>query len=149
MGGSNFALPKFCNFKDGFSMGSRKLSPQDLENIKQLAKSWGKIVVRRAFGEEGPGLDVDLAQMEDVAVAAAQGLTAGALEEATAQQARQLGAEQACPQCGKLCGVTEDERDVQVRGGSFQHCEPVCYCPACRRSFFPSTSAPEAGHARL
>ena len=130
-------------------MGSRKLSREDLENIKQLAKSWGKIVVRRAFGDEGPGLDVDLAQMEEVAVAAAAGVTAGALEEATGQQARHLGAEQACPQCGKLCGVAEDERAVQVRGGSFQHREPVCYCPACRRSFFPSASAPEAGHPRL
>jgi hypothetical protein len=130
-------------------MGSRKLSPQDLENVKQLAKGWGKIVVRRAFGDGGPGLDIDLAQMEEVAVAAAQGLTAGALEEATAQQARHLGHEQACPQCGKLCGMAEEERPIQVRGGSFQHREPVCYCPACRRSFFPSASAPEAGQPRL
>jgi hypothetical protein len=149
MGNSKFALPEFSNFKDGLAMASRKLTPHDLDNIKQLAKSWGKIVVRRAFGDEGPGLDVDLAQMEEVAVAAAQGVTAGALEEATAQQARQLGSEQACPQCGQRCGVAEDERAVKVRGGSFQHREPVCYCPACRRSFFPPASAPEAGHTRL
>lgn len=130
-------------------MGSRRLSPQDLENIKQLAKGWGKIVVRRAFGDDGPGLDVDLAQMEEVAVAAAQGLTAGAFEEATAQQAQQLGHEQACPQCGKLCGVAAEERPIKVRGGSFQHREPACYCPACRRSFFPSASASEVRRARL
>jgi hypothetical protein len=130
-------------------MGTRKLSAQDFEQIKQLAKGWGKIVVRRAFGDDGPGLDVDLMQMEEVAVAAAQGLTAGAMEEATAQQARQMGSEQACPQCGKLCGVTDDERDVKVRGGSFQHREPKCYCPACRRDFFPSASDPETGHTRL
>lgn len=130
-------------------MGKRKLSPEDLQAIKNLAKSWGKIVVRRAFGDEGPGLDVDLTQMEDVAVAAAEGLTAGALEEATAQQAQKLGGEQPCPRCGKLCGGTTKERDIRVRGGSFQHCEPACYCPACRRSFFPSASASEVGHARL
>lgn len=130
-------------------MSTRKLSVQDFEKIKQLAKGWGKIVVRRAFGDEGPGLDVDLGQMEEVAVAAAQGLTAGAIEEATAQQARRMGKEQACPQCGKLCGVTEDERPIQVRGGGFQHREPACYCSACRRDFFPSASVPEAGHARL
>ena len=130
-------------------MGTRKLSAQDLEQIKQLAKGWGKIVVRRAFGDDGPGLDVDLLQMEDVAVAAAQGITAGALEEATSQQARRMGKEHACPQCGKLCGVIEDKRDLIVRGGSFQHREPVCYCSACRRDFFPSTSDPEAGHIRL
>ncbi len=130
-------------------MGSRKLSPQDLENIKQLAKSWGKIVVRRAFGDEGPGLDVDLAQMEEVAVAAAQGVTAGALEEATRQQAQSLGQEQSCPQCGQRCGMVEKERSVEVRGGNFQHREPMGYCPACRRSFFPSAATSEAGHARL
>jgi hypothetical protein len=137
------------NFKDGGIMGSRKLTPEDLRVITELAKSWGKIVVRRAYGEEGPGLDVDLAQMEAMAVAAAQGLTSGALEEATTQQAQRLGSEQACPQCGKLCGVSANERDVKVRGGGFRHREPKCYCPACRRSFFPSASAPEAGHPRL
>ncbi len=72
-------------------MGSRKLTAEDLEQITKLAKNWGKIVVRQAFGDDGPGLDVDLSQMEDVAVAAARGLTAGALEEATSQQGRLLG----------------------------------------------------------
>src|SRR3989442_142936 len=125
-------------------MGSRKLSPQDFENIKRLAKGWGKIVVQEAFGDDGPGLDVDLTQMENVAVAAAQGLTAGALEEATKQQAERLAAQQACPKCGKLCDIVHEERTVKVRGGSFGHREPKCHCPACRRDFFPSTSASQA-----
>ncbi len=124
-------------------MGSRKLTAEDLEQITKLAKNWGKIVVRQAFGDDGPGLDVDLSQMEDVAVAAARGLTAGTLEEATSQQGRLLGAEQACPQCGHLCGVTLQERSVVVRGGTFEQQEPMCYCPTCRRAFFPSTSAAE------
>ena len=50
--------------------------PQDLQKIHDLAHQWGKIVVRHAFGDDGPGLDVDLAAMEEVAVAAG-GLTAG------------------------------------------------------------------------
>ena len=133
-----FAVPNNSNFKDDFAMGSRKLTSEDLERITTLAKRWGKIVVRQAFGDDGPGLDVDLSQMEDVAVAAARGLTSGALEEATSQQARLLGTEQSCPQCGRLCGVDREERPVQVRGGLFEHQEPKCYCPTCRRSFFPS-----------
>jgi hypothetical protein len=124
-------------------MGSRKLTPEDLEQITKLAKNWGKIVVRQAFGDDGPGLDVDLSQMEDVAVAAARGLTAGALEEATSQQGRLLGSQQPCPQCGHLCGVTVQERPVVVRGGTFEQQEPVCYCPTCRRAFFPSAFAAE------
>jgi len=93
MGSWEFTLPKFSNVKDDLVMGSRKLSPRDLEQISKLAKGWGKIVVRQAFGDNGPGLDVDLSQMEDVAVAAARGLTAGALEEATSLQGRLLGSE--------------------------------------------------------
>lgn len=120
-------------------MGSRKLTPAELESVAQLARSWGKIAIRRAFGEQGPGLDVDLAQMEAVAVAAARGLTAGALEAATNQQAQQMGPEHPCPACGHVCGVGQDERTIHVEGGTFRHHEPKCYCPACRRDFFPST----------
>jgi hypothetical protein len=131
-------------------MGSRKLTPEDLEHISKLAKSWGKIIVRRAFGDEGPGLEVDLDQMEQVAVAAARGLTAGALEEATSQQSQLLGSMQPCPQCAQPCPVDWDERPIQVRGGTtFQHREPECYCPTCRRAFFPSASPVEAGCPRL
>jgi hypothetical protein len=124
-------------------MGSRKLTPEDLQQISKLAKGWGKIVVRQGFGDDGPELDVDLSQMEDVAVAAARGLTAGVLEEATSQQSRRLGAEQACPSCGRLCGVEAEERSLEVRGGAFDHQEPKCYCPTCRRAFFPSASTSE------
>src|ERR1700693_4348284 len=143
------ALPDFSKFKDGLAMGSRKLTPEDLECISELAKGWGKVIVRRAFGEAGPGLDVDLAQMEEVAVAAARGLTAGALEEATGQQGRLLGTEQPCPDCGRLCGVQVQERPVVVRGGTFQHQEPRCYCPTCRRAFFSSESSCVGGCPRL
>ena len=45
-------------------MASGKLNDKDLAEIHALAKQWGKIVVRRAFGEQGPGLDVDLDAME-------------------------------------------------------------------------------------
>ena len=130
-------------------MGSRKLTAEDLAQITKRAKGWGKIVVRQAFGADGSGLEVDWSQMEDVAVAAAAGLTAGALEEATAQQGRLLGAEQPCPDCGRLCGVAVAERPVIVRGGAFAHQEPTCYCPACRRAFFPAASAAETRRQRL
>jgi hypothetical protein len=130
-------------------MGTRKLTADDLARIADVAKDWGKIIVRRAFGEQGPGLDVDLAQMEQIAQAAARGLTAGTLEEATSQQAHLLGEQQPCPTCGGVCPVTREGRCLQVAGGTFQHREPVCYCPTCRRDFFPSASAVEGGHARL
>ena len=124
-------------------MASRKLSDKDLAEIHSLAKQWGKIVVRRAFGTDGPGLDVDLDAMEQVAAAAAAGLTAGSLEEATRQQAQHFAAEQPCPACGRLCPVGVEDRPIVVRGGTFLHAEPACHCPACRRDFFPSASGAE------
>jgi hypothetical protein len=130
-------------------MATRKLTNEDLMKIHDLAKGWGKIVVKQHWGEQGPGLDVDLAQMEDVAVAAMRGLVAGTLESATQQQADQLGTQQPCPGCERMCPLVNEERPIEVRGGSFEHREPKAHCPACRRDFFPSASDVEARFARL
>ena len=131
-------------------MFTRKLKEEDLKRIQDLAKGWGKIVVRQHWGEQGPGLDVDLSQMEEVAMAAVRGLPAGTLEVATEQQSGQLGQEQACPDCGRMCPLDRDKRPIVVRTGSvFEHNEPKAHCPTCRRDFFPSASAVEAGHAWL
>jgi len=139
----DFALPSLSNLKDGNAMVARKLSPEELQAVARLAKQWGKIVVRRAFGDHGPGLDVDFAQMEQVAQAAAQGLTEGALEEATTQQGQHLGQRQPCPQCGRLCTIRHAERPLRVKGTVLRLREPECRCPTCRRDFFPSASAVE------
>jgi hypothetical protein len=131
-------------------MVTRKATAEELKRIEELAKGWGKIIVRQHWGEQGPGLDVDLTQMEDIGMAAVRGLLAGTLEVATQQQASQLGAQQACPDCGRMCPLKPDERLIVVRiGSSFEHQEPKAHCPACRRDFFPSTSASEAGRARV
>lgn len=148
IGGRLFALPNFSNLKDDLAMGSRKLTPEDLDRITLLAMSWGKIVVRQAFGDDGPGLDVDLEPREQVALAAARGLTAAALEQATTQQAQRLGNEQPDPPCGRPCAVLPHERPLPARGATFAHREPQCYCPTCRRDFFPSTPTPEGGCPR-
>ena len=122
-------------------MATRKLSPEELQAVTRLAKQWGKIVVKQAFGEQGPGLDVDFAQMEAVASAAARGLTEGALEVATVQQGQLLGEKQPCPGCGKRCQLDHRSRAIQVRGGPVDLVEPVALCSTCRRDFFPSTSS--------
>jgi len=131
-------------------MAARKATAEDLKRIEELAKGWGKIIVRQYWGEKGPGLDVDLTQMEDVAMAAVRAMLAGTLEVATQQQARQLGEQQACPTCGRMCPLKHEVRPITVRdGGSFEHDEPKAHCPACRRDFFPSASAAETGWTRL
>jgi hypothetical protein len=124
-------------------MGSAKLKTEALAEIYELARGWGRIVAQQAFGDEGPDLDVDFATFEEIAVQAARGATAGTCEALLAQQAKQLGEEQPCPECGQMCPVRWEERRMVVRGGEFQMAEPVCYCLTCRRDFFPSASTIE------
>jgi hypothetical protein len=117
-------------------MSRRQLSPQDLQEIRELAKGWGKIVGRQAFGD-GPDTQVDLSAMEEVARAAAAGLTEGTLTTLLEQQARVLGPEQPCPDCGRPCLVRRAARTLACRDGTLTQSEPVCHCPDCRRDFFP------------
>jgi hypothetical protein len=118
-------------------MPQRKPTPEKLRAIHELAAGWGKIVARRAFGEDGPDLGVDLTAMEQVAQAAADGVSTSTLEVLLHQQAQRLGAQQGCPDCGRLCPVGFEDRPLAVQGGRITYHEPVCFCPACRRDFFP------------
>lgn len=118
-------------------MAQRPLSPQKLQEIRELAAQWGKIVARRAFGDDGPPLDTDFSTLEQIAGAAAAGLTEGALSTLLDQQARSLPQEPACPDCGRNCPLSYEDRDLTARGGHVPLHEPVCHCPDCRRDFFP------------
>jgi hypothetical protein len=124
-------------------MSRAALTPQDLQKIRELAAGWGKIVARQAFGEQGPGLDIDLAAMEQLAEAAAQGLTEGTFACLLEQHAQRLGDEQPCPDCGRPCPVRRRPRDLRVRSGPLRPSEAVCHCPDCRRDFFPPTAPAE------
>lgn len=72
-------------------MAQRPFTPQELDEIRQLAAQWDKIVARRAFGDDGPGLDIDFNAMEQVTQAAAAGLTQGTLQTLLDRQAADLG----------------------------------------------------------
>lgn len=126
-------------------MPHRKLSPQQLQQIRDFAAGWGKIVARQAFGDTGPGLDVDLDAMEQVAAAAAAGLTEGTLSTLLEHQAQRLGSQQPCPGCGRLCPVQRADRSLHLRHGPLTQSEPVCHCPDCRRDFFPPTDPAAPG----
>jgi hypothetical protein len=123
-------------------MARRELPPELLREIRDLAAGWGKVVAKRAFGEGGPGLDVDFDTMEQLALAAALGLTEGTLATSLQQQARALDEDQPCPACGAPCPVRLRPRTLASPGATVTHREPVCHCPACRRDFFPPTADP-------
>lgn len=122
-------------------MARRSFTPEQIHELRCFAAQWGKIVARRVFGEDGPGLDVDFATMEQIALAAATGVTEGTLQTLLEQQAETLGQQQPCPDCGRPCALHREERTLQVQGTPLQQSEPVCHCPDCRRDFFPPTAA--------
>ena len=123
-------------------MSSGKLSERKLKEIEEIAAGWGKLLAKEAF-PNGPGLDVTLADMEEVAARAARAIVRGAVETMTGEQAKQFGEELPCPTCGRMCAVKRKSRPMTVRGGEATLDEPVAHCPACRRDFFPSASGAE------
>lgn len=129
-------------------MPSRQLTDEKRRELVEFAQGWGKIAADEAYGPEGPGLDVDLAGLEEIAVELQQALLKGFCEAAAQRQSDRLPETQPCPQCGAECRVESppdetargkpEPRPMQLRGGSFDLQEPRCYCRRCRRSFFPS-----------
>lgn len=118
-------------------MNAPPFTPEQLDELRVLAAQWGKIVSQRAFGDDGPGLDVDFRTMEQIAAIAAQGLTEGTLQLLLQQQAQQLPNEQPCPDCGRRCSTQPHKRALTAQGAEVEQVEPVAYCPDCRRDFFP------------
>lgn len=130
-------------------MARRDFTPEEIQELRRLAAQWGTIVARRAFGDAGPGLDVDFAAMEQVALAAAAGLSESTLQTLLEQQAEALGTQHPCPDCGRPCRLRRQERTVQTQGPPVHQREPIGHCPDCRRDFFPPTADLAPGRARL
>ena len=127
-------------------MAAPQFAPEELQDIRDVAARWGKIVARRAFGDAGPGLDADLATLERVAVAAARGLLDGTLATLLEQQAQALPGESPCPARGRPCPVRHEPRALAgAHGAAVSYREPVAHCPACRRDFFPSAPGLASG----
>ena len=118
-------------------MATKTLSERKLTEIEEIAAGWGKLLARESF-PEGPGLDVSLADMEDIVARATRAIVHGAVETMAADQAGRLGNQAVCPGCGKMCELKRKSRPMAVRGGCADLDEPVAHCPTCRRDFFPS-----------
>ena len=118
-------------------MPTPRFTPEELQELHTLAAQWAKIVSKRAFGDDGPGLNVDFRTFEQIATAAAQGLTEGTLQLLLQQQAHKLPEQQPCPHCGKLCLTESHTRSLIAEGAEIQQPERIAHCPDCRRDFFP------------
>ena len=45
-------------------MTTPRITDEELQELHSLARGWAKIVSKRAFGDAGPGLDVDFRTFE-------------------------------------------------------------------------------------
>ena len=123
-------------------MARMEVQRRKMQQIQEIAKDWGKQVAREVF-PDGPGLDVSLIEIEELAAVASKALVRGAIETLTSDQAQQMPQEMPCPICGRPCELQVKARPIKVRGGEATLPEPVGHCPACRRDFFPSASRVE------
>ena len=133
-------ISTFPKFMEELIMPFKRAQVPSQREILSLAEDWGKVVARRAFGDEGPDLDLNFDAIEAVAFQAAQAVIKGTIQQSLSQQMRKLGETQSCPQCRRVCPVETEPRELVVRGATVQYDEPKCHCPTCRRDFFPSPS---------
>lgn len=136
-------------FREEPTMPFTKAQPDESSKRRDMAYGWATIASRRAYGDEGPGLDIDFDSIETMAVDVGQAVVRGAIEEALKTQWKLLGDRQPCPQCVGDSPLVTLPRSSQVRGGTISYHEPVCHCPACRRDVFPSPPDLAARLARL
>ena len=129
-------------------MSDAKLGEERLREIEELAFGWGKLLAGEAY-PKGPGLNVTLAEMEEISARASKALVGGAVSTMANQQAQVLDEPQPCPTCGKRCDVKRKARTIAVRGGPAELNEPVAHCSTCRRDFFPSASGVASRRPRI
>lgn len=112
-----------------------KWSPAVLAKLNELAQ----LISHEKYGQEGPPVDLTWAEIEDVGHEIGR-LTATEVDQTVQrQQADKFDHPHDCPQCGRQCSPGVKHRALETRDGPADLSEPVCYCNACKRSFFPST----------
>jgi hypothetical protein len=97
------------------------------------------------YGPDGPDLDCDIDEIEDIAVLAARAAFDAVIARALLLQNQKLPSELPCPDCQKLCQVAFRKRSLRGRLGSAEIQEPRCHCSVCDRAFFPSAGSVAAG----
>lgn len=108
------------------------------ELMVRLAIQMAEVFSEEVYGSEGPELDSDIDEFEDLAVLAARAAFDAVIARALMLQNQKLPDKLPCPKCEHDCPVKFKERTIQGRMGTATIQEPVCHCPSCERAFFPS-----------
>ena len=115
------------------------------EVAARLARQLAELFAEEVYGSEGPELETDIDEFEDLAVLAARAAFDAVIARALVLQNEQLPPQFPCPDCQRKCRVKLEERTIQGRLGTAGIQEPVCHCSACDRAFFTSAGKLAAG----
>jgi len=120
--------------------GKQTWSPVVAEKVKELAE----LIRMERFGGEGVPEEFTFSQIEEIGHQVGQ-MAAAEVDRTLVDNHRQhFVGEHPCPGCGRLCMCRVAERDLATRDGPVALPEAACYCPDCRRAFFPSACFAEA-----
>lgn len=115
------------------------------ELAARLAVQLAEFFSDEVYGPEGPELDRDIDEFEDLAVLAARAAFDAVIARALVLQNQRLPNKLPCPKCQVACTIEFEERTLQGRMGTATIQEPVCHCLACERDFFPSAGKLASG----
>jgi hypothetical protein len=115
------------------------------ELAAKLAGQLAEFFSEEVYGPEGPELDSDIDEFEDLAVLAARAAFDAVIARALVLQNQKLPSKLPCPKCAGECPVKLGERTIKGRMGSATIQEPYCHCSVCDRDFFPSAGSVAAG----
>ncbi len=108
------------------------------DRAKELAQQMAVVLAQEIYGDEGPDLDCDIDEFEDLAVLAARSAFDAVIARALILQNEKLPDHLPCPKCQQACVVKTEERTIHGRMGPAEIQEPLCHCSVCDRDFFPS-----------
>jgi hypothetical protein len=130
-------------------MARAPINTDPIADIRLYLQGVAKYLVDRLYGPDGPVRGTSLTSLESTVSAVHVALAEQFLQEALSRQS--LAYSQAapdgvhCPGCQQPTLPRPPEpRVVRTDVGTAQWLEPHCYCPRCRKAFFPSVGQPRS-----
>lgn len=118
-------------------MQKKPFSQEKQQQIETLVAGWGKIVAARFLQGQEKNAEFDLQDIEQLVDVATAALAQGVFDSLIQSKTLALGQQQPRPDCKRPCSVRIKDRPLYVKSGKINFHEPLCYCPSCRRDFFP------------
>jgi hypothetical protein len=108
------------------------------EEVNGLLRRLSELLIEEQREQGAYRQTPHLCDLECASLDLGRRLSRVSLERAVREVAAESNTHAACPTCGAECLLTTSTRTVKSVSGSIDVIEPMGYCPACRRSFFPS-----------